>query len=155
MVIEFAAVEKILTPFPVATYRAGDMVLGAGSKTGRLLFLKSGAVVVLKDSIEIAKVDQRGAVFGELSALLDQPHAADVKAAEDSEFYVADTSLLEKYPIAVIHVAGILAQRLTLADTGLVELGKRLQAGDSPNTLRRMLRKIQQGLTGANFEPGL
>ena len=34
------------------------------------------------------------AVFGELSALLDQPHTADVRALETSKFHVADAALL-------------------------------------------------------------
>jgi signal-transduction protein with cAMP-binding, CBS, and nucleotidyltransferase domain len=65
-----AAFAKLLALLPLANYRAGETVLTAGSKSGRLLILKSGAVVILKDSIEIARVEESGAVFGELSALL-------------------------------------------------------------------------------------
>ena len=47
-----------------------------------------------------------GAVFGELSVLLDQPHTADVVALETSQFHVADaTTLLTQNPIAVLYVA--------------------------------------------------
>src|SRR5208282_2632912 len=111
-----AALDKILEALPVATYRAGEAVLVAGSKTGRLLILKKGAVAILKGSIEIAKVTEPGAVIGELSALLDQPHTADVRAIEDSQFSVADAALLQKDPIAVLHIAKILAQRLVAVD---------------------------------------
>jgi hypothetical protein len=31
-------------------------------------------------------------VFGELSVLLDQPHTADVRALEASQFHVADAA---------------------------------------------------------------
>jgi CRP-like cAMP-binding protein len=72
---------------------AGEAVLTAGSTSGRLLILKRGAVVILKGSVEIAKVKEPGAVFGEISALLDQPHTADVRALEDSQFYIADAAL--------------------------------------------------------------
>jgi CRP/FNR family transcriptional regulator, cyclic AMP receptor protein len=75
-----AALYKALEALPVANFRAGEPVLTAGSKTGRLLILKSGSVAILKGSIELAKVDEPGAVIGELSALLDWPHTADVKA---------------------------------------------------------------------------
>jgi CRP/FNR family cyclic AMP-dependent transcriptional regulator len=142
-----AALDKLLEALPVATYRTGEAVLVAGSKTGRLLILKSGAVAILKGSVDIAKVDDPGAVIGELSALLDQPHTADVKALEDSEFYVADAALLEKDPIAVLHVARILAQRLVSVDSGFVELKKQLQAGQSPGVLGRTLEKIEKALT--------
>ena len=104
--------EKIIAGLPLATYRAGETVLAAGSKSGRLLILKSGAVVILKDSIEIARVEESGAVFGELSALLDLPHTADVRALEDSQFHVADAALSVRDPVVLLQVAKILARVL-------------------------------------------
>jgi hypothetical protein len=47
------------------------------------------------------------AVLGEITALLDRPHAADVWVTEDSAFYVADAALLEKDPTILLHVARI------------------------------------------------
>ena len=77
---------KRIEALPLVTYQAGENVLNAGSRTGRLLILKKGAVVIVKENIEIAKVAEPGAVFGELSTLLDQPHTADVRALEASQF---------------------------------------------------------------------
>jgi CRP-like cAMP-binding protein len=37
-----------------------------------------------------------GSVFGEQAVLLDQPHTADVRTLEQSEFYVADGKAVEK-----------------------------------------------------------
>ncbi len=150
--INYAALDKTLEALPIATYRAGETVLTAGSKTGRLLILKSGSVSILKGSIEIAKVDEPGAVIGELAALLDWPHTADVKAIEDCQFRVADAALLEKDPVAVLHVARILAERLVAIDNGFVELKKQLQAGQSAGALARTLEKIEKAMVawGAN-----
>lgn len=148
--LDDAALEKILAVLPVTAYSAGETVLIAGSKTGRLLILKRGALVILKDSIEIARVEQAGLVFGELSALLDQPHVADVRAVEDSLFYVADAALPAKDPIALLHVARILARRLIAADGRLVELKRQLQAGQRghpPGVLKRMIEKVQEALS--------
>jgi len=78
--------QKRLATLPLATYQAGETVLAAGSRSGRLLILRKGAVAIVKEAIEIAKVAEPGAVFGELSALLDQPHTADVRALETSQF---------------------------------------------------------------------
>jgi CRP/FNR family cyclic AMP-dependent transcriptional regulator len=141
--LDGAAFEKVLAVLPLATYLAGEAVLTAGSKSGRLLILKRGAVAILKDSIEIARVKEPGAVFGEISALLDRPHTADVRTLEDSQFYIADAALLEKDPIAVRHVARILARRLVAADEGLVELKNQLQAGHSPMALSKLIGKIE------------
>jgi CRP/FNR family transcriptional regulator, cyclic AMP receptor protein len=143
---DVTAFEKILAILPLEAYVAGETILRAGSKTGRLLILKSGAVVILKDSLEIARVEQPGAVFGELSALLEQPHAADVRAMQDSQFHVADAALLEKDPAALLYVARILAQRLVVADSGLVELKKQLQAGQPPSALGKTIEKLQEVL---------
>jgi CRP/FNR family cyclic AMP-dependent transcriptional regulator len=138
-----AAFAKVLANLPLANYVAGEAVLTAGSKTGRLLILKRGAVVILKGTIEIARVKEPGAVLGEISALLDRPHTADVRALEDSQFYIADAVLLGKDPIAVRHVARILAQRLVAADEGLVELKNQLHAGHSPIALSKLIGKIE------------
>jgi CRP/FNR family cyclic AMP-dependent transcriptional regulator len=140
--LEEAAFEKFLADLPLATYSAGEAVITAGSKSGRLLILKKGAVAILMGSTEIARVTEPGAVLGEISALLDQPHGADVRTLEDSEFYIADAALLRKDPIAVFHVARILAQRLVAADAGLAELKNQIQAGHSPDTIGKLIMQI-------------
>ena len=116
------AFEKFLTVLPLATYRAGETILKAGSKTGRLLILESGAVAILKDSIEIATVDEPGAVLGEISALLDQPHSADVRTLKESQFRVADAAQIANNPNAMLYIAKNLARRLVAADDVLVQL---------------------------------
>jgi CRP-like cAMP-binding protein len=65
-----SAVQKSFAALPVAEFRAGETVLGAGTRTGRLMILKQGAVAVIKDGVEIANVSHPGAIFGELSILL-------------------------------------------------------------------------------------
>jgi CRP/FNR family cyclic AMP-dependent transcriptional regulator len=119
--------EKFLAVFPLATYREGETILNAGSKTGRLFILKSGAVAILKDSIEIATVDEPGAVLGEISALLDKPHSADVRTLEDSQFHVADATQFAKDPNAMGYLAKNLARRLVAADDILVDVKNELE----------------------------
>src|SRR5215470_20344952 len=105
--------QRKLSGFPLETYQAGESVLIAGSTTGRLLILKAGAVEVVREGVQIAKVTEPGAVFGELSVLLGQPHTADLRALETSQFHVADAAtLLRIDPIGLLYVATVLAQRL-------------------------------------------
>src|SRR6266436_3289857 len=84
LIPNIALFQRKLAGFPIATYQAGETVLRAASTTGRLLILKKGVVTVLKEGVEIGTVREPGAVFGEISVLLDQPHTADVCALEAS-----------------------------------------------------------------------
>ena len=108
--------QKCIAALPVMTYQVGETVVVDGSRTAWLLILKKGAVAILKEDVEIAKVTEPGAVFGELSVLLDQPNKMDVRALETTQFYVADAGvLLRQNPIAA-HVAMALARQLDNAN---------------------------------------
>ena len=112
-----------LSALPLRTYMAGETVLADGSKADRLLILRKGNVAVVRQGIEIARVTEPGAVFGEISALLDCPHTADVCALENSEFHVAHPASLQD-PAVLRYVAAVLARRLDGANQALVELTK-------------------------------
>jgi CRP-like cAMP-binding protein len=86
---------RLFDTMPLATYQPGETVLAAGTKTG---LLKKGAVAIKKNGTVIAEVTEPGAVFGELSALLNQPHTADVRTLEASEFRIAHADLLVEDP---------------------------------------------------------
>ena len=139
-----AAFMKMLSALPVKTYHAGETILSDGSNTGRLLFLKSGEVEVVKNSAVLARRDEPGIVFGELAALLDRPHGADVRAVRDSDFHVADVELLEKSPAALLAVARILARRLVTTNASLVALKNELQTGPSSGAVRNVIAKMEQ-----------
>ena len=117
-----AALQRRIATLPLATYQPGKTVIAAGSKTDRLLILKKGAVTIRKKGEVLAEVTEPGAVFGELSALLNLPHTADVQTLEASEFRVARPKLLEDDPVILLHVAAILAHRLNLANEALIDL---------------------------------
>jgi len=113
--------QRRIARLPLATYQPGETVFSAGTKTDRLLFLKKGAVTIRKKGEVLAEVTEPGAVFGELSALLNQPHTADVQTLKTSVFHVARPELLDD-PVILLHVAAILAQRLNLANEALIDL---------------------------------
>src|SRR4029077_19720328 len=105
-----ATIRKSLAMLPVSTYEAGEMVITAGERTGKLLFLRQGSVEVIKEGTPVARISEPGAVFGELAVLLDLPHTADVRALERSAFNVADAAtLLAGDPAVALYVAAILA----------------------------------------------
>jgi len=81
-----ASFQKSLAALPLTNFQAGETVLAEGSRTDQLLILRWGDVAIVKGGIEIARVSEPGAVFGEISALLDCPHTADVRALAFSQF---------------------------------------------------------------------
>ena len=141
--------QRKLATLPLASYGPGETVFAEGTSTGRLLILKTGAVSIVKGGTEIATVAEPGAVFGELSALLDQPHGADVRTLEASEFHVADAAaLLGQDPVALLCVTMVLARRLDAANQALLELKNQLEAGEPPSLIGQTVERIE-GLLSA------
>ena len=139
LILDAAAFMEKLADLPLVKCHAGENVLTAGSTTGRLTVLKSGTVEVVKDGVQIAKISAPGSVFGELAVLLGQPHTADVRALEQSEFHVA------------LYVAATLAQRLDSANRALVEIKRQLRAGEPRIEIGRTVEKVQELLSSVSL----
>jgi hypothetical protein len=56
LIPNIAVFQRKLAGFPIAAYQAGETVLTAASRTGRLLILRKGALAVLREGVEIATV---------------------------------------------------------------------------------------------------
>jgi CRP-like cAMP-binding protein len=148
LVPDAAALERRLAGLPVITHPARQVVLGAGSKTGRLFFLRNGTVEVVKDGVSIANVSAPGSVFGEQAVLLDQPHSADVRTLKQSEFYVADAqAMLSGDPTVALYVAAILARRLDAANRSFIEVKQQIEAGEPLAVIGRSVEKIEEALS--------
>jgi Cyclic nucleotide-binding domain len=151
LVPDKVAFQNSLAGLPLETYQPGETVIVDGSTTGRLLILKKGNVAVVKEDAEIATVADPGAVFGELSVLLDQPHNADVRALETSQFYVANaTTLLTENPIAVLYVATVLAQR---HNGSMARITRSLNLSTNFNVESRTAWSSKQSVIWRDFSP--
>ena len=106
------------------TVPAGTLVLHEGSKTGHLFVLLEGRLEVIKGDAVVAVLAEPGAMLGEMSVLLDQPHTATVRAASDSVIYEFDdaAAFLRDQPAVALLIARLLAQRLNVATTYLADL---------------------------------
>jgi CRP/FNR family transcriptional regulator, cyclic AMP receptor protein len=154
LIQDFATFKKRLARLPVVAHRAGEVVLTAGSKGGELLFLRSGAVEVIKDGVHIASVSAPGSVFGEQAALLDQPHTADVRTLEQSEFYVANAqAMLARDPTVALYVAAILARRLDAGNRSLVEVKHQIQSGEPLGVIGKAVEKVETQLNHSVRDP--
>ena len=103
---------------------AGTLILHEGGTTGHLYVLIEGRLEVVKGDTVVAIITEPGAVLGEMSVLLDQPHTATVRAASDSAVYeIGDAaSFLRDQPAVALLIARLLAQRLNVATTYLADI---------------------------------
>ena len=146
-----AAFEKSLTALPLTVYQAGETILAEGSRTDQLLILRTGNVAVIKAGIEIARVSEPGAVFGEISALLDCPHTAEVRALASCQFHVVHPAALQD-PAALFYVATVLARRIDGANRALVQLASEVHE-KPPSVIDITIKKMQKllGASGADL----
>lgn len=109
---------------------AGATLVAEGGTTGHLYVLMQGRLEVLKGEMVVATVTEPGAVLGEMSVLLGQPHTATVRACSDAVIYEFEdaASVLKQQPDMAVLIARMLAQRLNVANTYLADL-KRQYAG--------------------------
>ena len=103
---------------------AGTLIIHEGGTTGHLYVLIEGRLEVVKGDTVVATMTEPGAVLGEMSVLLDQPHTATVRAASDSAVYeIGDAaSFLRDQPAVALLIARLLAQRLNVATTYLADI---------------------------------
>lgn len=150
-ILDVPAVLARLSSLPVETHPTGAVVLAEGGRTGKLLVMKTGAVEVVKGGVRIAEISEPGAVLGEVSVLLDQPHGALVRTLEPSTFHVADgRTILRVDPTAALYVAMALAQRLDAVNRYLVEARSQIEQAAEPrsafrDTLDTIGRSLQYG----------
>lgn len=102
-------------------FPAGHELIRQGGRSGSLFVLKTGEMEVIRDGRFVSSVNRPGAIFGEMSVLLDQPHSAAVRAVTDVEVYVIADALkvLESHPAWTLQIARLLAQRVN-ATTALL-----------------------------------
>ena len=127
MTADQPSLDAVLTQtadLPKSDYAPGTVLIAEGPSSGRLFILIEGAVEVLRGDIRVALVDEPGAVFGEISALLGRPHSASVKALTPVVVHAIEDAetFLQMRPEIVFHVARILANRLIDATTYLADV---------------------------------
>ena len=104
-------------------YRPGAELIAQGGRTGTMYVLKSGHIEVVRDGVSVAVIDQPGAIFGEISVLLDVPNSATVRAIGPAEVYVIENAAvaLSTRPEWAMQIAKILARRVVSTTAALVE----------------------------------
>ena len=100
--------------YPVTVIGPRGVLVQEGQKTGKLYVLKSGDLEIVRDGSLVASIGEAGAIVGEMSVLLDQPHTATVRSRMGAEVHgIADPdAFLDANPTIARQIAGLLAVRL-------------------------------------------
>lgn len=111
---------------------AGEILLAEGRRAGVLYVLVSGEVEILKGDFQINVISEPGAVFGEISVLLDAPHTASVKTTCPSAFFVIEDPVrfLAAQPESALAIARLLAERLHSMTGYLVDLKNQYEGSE-------------------------
>lgn len=141
---------------PIEYYAPAGVLLDEGRRSGRLFILVEGEVEVVRGGTVVAVISDPGAVFGEMSSLLDLPHTATVRARTPVTVRAPLDAgrFLREHPEIAFHLARLLAQRLNAATTYLVDV-KRQYDGRSDHLA--MVGEVLEVLTvqqGRDFSPG-
>ncbi len=122
-------VQNACPNLPEATFDGGAVVLEEGGRSGKLFILKSGSVEIVKEGVSLNEIDKPGAVFGEISHLLDQPHMATVRTLEPCCFQVVEDpeKFFVDHPAFAREVARLLARRLQGVTRYLVDLKRQFE----------------------------
>ena len=107
----------------LVSYQTGETLFFEGDDTQDIYVLVSGRLDILKGTKKIAEIIKEGAVFGEMSFLLEQKRTATVKAKTDVEAVRIPRenveNFLKEFPEVVTEVAKYLAKRLDVTSQTL------------------------------------
>lgn len=96
-------------------YKKDEIITNEGDLSFDWYVLVKGRVGVFKGELKMSEFSERGVIFGELSGLLARPRTATMKALEDSEVMVVESSIdevIRNHPDIANKILISLAERL-------------------------------------------
>jgi CRP-like cAMP-binding protein len=110
--------------YPEVTFEVGEVLIREGDSRPALHILLEGTVAIYRGSVRVNRTGLPGALFGEMSALLEIPTSASVVAETRVRALRVEDGLafLGSEPEIALHSARLLAQRLYDATTYLADL---------------------------------
>ena len=96
-------------------YKKGEVIISEGDYSFDWFVLFRGKVGVFRGEKMISQFHERGTIFGEMSGILARPRTATMKALEDSEVMVIQSSIdevIRNHPEIAHKILINLAERL-------------------------------------------
>ena len=99
---------------PTRLIQAGETVIEEGTPGKDAYVLQEGEVIVEMAGKELASVNDRGTIFGEMSALMNRNRSTTVTTTKDSSFFVIDdiVEFLGKNPELSVQLLRLMAERI-------------------------------------------
>jgi CRP-like cAMP-binding protein len=153
---------ELCNSVPERAFEPGATLLAEGNKSGLLYILVDGDVEIVKGDFQINIVSDPGAVFGEISVLLDLPHMATVRALSRCRTHeVRDgKEFLKAHQQIAYHLAELLARRLHGVSTYLVDLKQQFSSHENhlamvDDVLETLVnQQHQRFMPGSDRDPG-
>lgn len=125
--------ERDCCELPLRDFDADEVIIREGMRQDTLFVLVEGEVEVTRSGVAVARLDQPGEIFGEVSVLLGRPTIAEVRAVSPCRFRVAEDAeqFLRDHPEANVALARALAEKLDALGSYLVDLKR--QYGSEAN----------------------
>ena len=103
---------------------AGTVLMEEGKQTGKIWVLRRGSLDIVINGVKVGRLHEKGALVGEISALLDLPHSASVVTAEPSDIVVVEQvkGFFQSHPAASLQMARLLARRMSVTNEYFVNL---------------------------------
>jgi CRP/FNR family transcriptional regulator, cyclic AMP receptor protein len=125
--LESQALQTILDlcrNLPAVDCEPGATLLSEGEHTGILYILIDGRIEIVKGAFQVYVTSEPGSMFGEISALLNVPHTATVKALTACRLHLVSDArtFLRSRPDLAFCLSRLLAQRLQSVTSYLVDL---------------------------------
>jgi CRP-like cAMP-binding protein len=122
--VRVANLLDLCADLPLRTVPTGDVLIDEGAEPSRMYVLVSGGVTIERAGVVFARIDNPGAVFGEMGVALERPATATVRASSDVVVRVVEdpSTFLTARPGAALAVLRITAARLDGMTHYLVDL---------------------------------
>ena len=130
MGVMVSTILKLCQGVPLRTVEPGTVLLAEGARDRMLCILADGEVEILKDDFQVNTVSEPGAVFGEMSILLDTPHTATVRARTSCRVHMIEDgdAFLRSNTDMAYDLLKIVAGRLQGVTTHLTNLNRYVRA---------------------------
>jgi CRP-like cAMP-binding protein len=141
---------------PARHLEPGETLIAEGDESVGLYELRSGTVDIVRGDVTVATVSEPGALFGEMSLLLERPASASVRAQTETVVVEIDDARnrLTTDPDFVVVLARLLARRVDTMTAYLADL--RRQYADHDGGLG-MIDEVLASLSHSaplDLEPG-